>query len=314
MGELYNRFTNDDIINPETGNTFSLKFVKRFDELYNKKLSNDGFLNPYFENKYGFKVEDPIDKPKMVKTENILAPDLWSIINKDIQELENELSNEPPEDGDEIDENREPEKRQIDFEEHKRESPNIDENDACIYCKKHLSDDSIKTIIRHENESRIIKFCSFKCFEDKDDWNKFKMKKARKVKKHEKKEAKKLGKKPEIIEQEVKDSRKRKAVSPVIKLSKQSIKLRKKLIKKVIKKGTVEFDRMAIPKMTLDEIKEVVKEHDIKLPKGKKGDKLKLYVFQQLHPNSKGGLNKLVPNDDHELIIGGVPKSINNII
>ena len=179
VNELYNQLLIEgNLDNPETGKPFDISFVKRFGELYNKKLSEDGLLTGYFQKKYGFDMEELIknkEKKDTIKSyQNIIGKNLWDIIGKDLAELEDQLSNENPGDGDEIDENRDEEKRDEDVKKGVRETIEIDEKDACVYCKNHLSDDSIKSIILHGDQSRIVKFCSFKCFENKNDWDKFK--------------------------------------------------------------------------------------------------------------------------------------------
>ena len=183
VDELYNQFINGNFTNPETDIQFNTAFVQRFNELYNKKLVEDGFLTTHFQEKYGFDMKELINDKKeedVILMSPIIAANFWDIIANDVKELENQLSNE--EDDDE-NKDREVERRDDEVEKGIRENRQISVEDACEYCKKHLMDDSIKTIIRHGDENKIIKFCSFACFENKNDWKKPpKKKKAKKEK------------------------------------------------------------------------------------------------------------------------------------
>jgi hypothetical protein len=187
VNDLYERITlKNDKVNPDTGLEFDTKFVTKFSKLYNKRLSNDGFLTDFFQEKYGFNmdklVEDKIKIDTIKSKQPNIATNLWKIIRQDIKELEDQLSNEDPSEDDEIDNEREPEKREKEVSDGVRKTTEIDEKEVCEYCKNHVSDDSIKSIILHNDESRIVKFCSFKCFEKKDDWKKIKAKKVKKKK------------------------------------------------------------------------------------------------------------------------------------
>ena len=257
INELYEQFINGDIKNPETGKDFSIKFVTRFDELYNKHLSSDGLLTDYFQKKYGFDI-DKIVKEKMEQPDRPdIASDLWNIIGKDISELENELTNEEPQEGEVIQENREPEKRQEEFEEHGTPIE-ISKEEACVYCNKHLSNDSIKTVVRHGEESRIVKFCSFKCFEHKDDWEKFPKKKKRK---HSKKDNKKPNNPKEKVIQVVE---KKKKLKPG--------------------EGSLKIDRIFMPLMTKQDLKKLAKKKNIKLAHGLSKIEYATQLFKKFHP------------------------------
>ncbi len=269
IDELWNQFINGDITNPDTGKQFDRLFVQRFNELYNKRLAEDGLLTNYFQKKYGFNMEK-LAKEQEHKDIPEIAIDLLSIIGKDIAELEDQLSNEKPEDGDEIDEDREPEKREQDFKEHIRDSIEITMDDICEYCKKHLSDDSIKTLIRHDNESRIIKFCSFKCFEHKNDWQKYKDKKTIKVTKINT---------PKSISTKS---------TPTKTLTKKELKniLSNKWDEN--KYNITESNKKILPLLTKEQLKEFAKEKDINIPKliSNKKD-IAVYILKELHSKSK---------------------------
>ena len=246
VDELYERFLNNNYVNPETNNKFNDKFIQRFEELYNKKLTSDGFLEIKIKDleeklaaiisgdggedditvemedlrkeieemkriKYKEEYEESIDVKEKNNTVKKIIPkissDLWGIVGEDIRQLEDELSNEKPADGDEIDEDRENERR---------DGKDVDQEDVCVYCRNHIYDDSIKTLVKHKNESRIIKFCSFKCFEDKNDWEKFKKQKNtnQRVKKNKEKKTddktKKDTKKPKKTDDKKDDTKKSK--------------------------------------------------------------------------------------------------------
>ena len=292
---LWSQFVEEgSTINPETGNQFSPEFIKRFDKLYNKRLASEGFLSTYFQQKYGFNVEKIIEEKQVddIINKNItnLIPNLWDVVGKDLEELEDQLSNEKPGEGDVIDETREEEKREADFNEGIKETVDIDPNDACVYCQTHLVDDSIKTIIQHGEESRIIKFCSFKCFEKKDDWNKFKIKKAKKAKKKAKKEEEKITKIAKIAKKHIEGKKPPEKIVKLEDLSSKEIKQRRKLIKQRLKEGIASFDRIAFPLMTKDELKEIAKEKGIKIPGNLSKEGTAKYLFEKLHPSAKEGI------------------------
>ncbi len=188
---------------------------------------------------------------------------------------------EAPGDGDEVDENREAEKRDVEVEEGTRDTRDIDVNEVCEYCKNHVSDDSIKSLILHGDESRIIKFCSFKCFENKNDWSKFK-----------KKKAKRKAKKAKAAKKEVKKKAVKKEEKSPVKLSQEEQKKRKKFIKKQIKEGVATFDKVAFPLMSKEELKELAKKKDIKIP----GNLSKMgtadFLYKKLHPKATKGILK----------------------
>tara|TARA_Y100000389_G_scaffold137821_1_gene135471 strand:+ start:6339 stop:10571 length:4233 start_codon:yes stop_codon:yes gene_type:complete len=293
IDELHEQFTNDNIINPESNNNFNLKFVNRFKELYNNRLSSEGFLDSHFQDKYGFNIEKQVSDKRNIdtikKSRPEVCPNLWNMISDDIEELEDQLSNEKPEDGDIIDEEREPERREQEYEDGERESPNIDPDDACIYCKENLADDGIKSIIMHGDESRIIKFCSFKCFEDKNDWKKYKAKKQKKRIKQTKKIQKQIDDAKEKVKQKM--DQENKPPSPP-KLTKEEIKQRKKKIKQQVKQGLADFDRIAFPLLTKTELREIANEKGIKIngSLGKMGTAKAL--FEALHPKAQKGIYK----------------------
>jgi hypothetical protein len=242
VDELYNQFINGNFTNPETDVQFNTAFVQRFNELYNKKLVEDGFLTTHFQEKYGFDMKELINDKKedVILMSPIIAANFWDIIANDVKELENQLSNE--EDDDEyID--REIERRDDEVEKGIRETRQISVEDACEYCKEHLMDDSIKTIIRHGNENKIIKFCSFACFENKNDWKKPpKKKKAKKEKQIEVQE----------VEEPAKKKKTKKQVQEVEELPK----------KKKTKKQVQEVEELPKKKKTKKQIHEEVKEEE----------------------------------------------------
>jgi hypothetical protein len=241
VDELYNQFINDDFTNPETGVQFNIKFIKRFNELYNKKLVEDGFLTTQFQEKYRFDMKELISDKQTedsVKSIPSIATNLWDIIAIDIEELENQLSNQESEE----DDDREVERRDDEVEKGTRETREISKQDACEYCKKHLLDDSIKTIIRHGTENRIIKFCSFSCFENKNDWKvkKKKDKKQIEVEAIEVEAPVKKKKKSKKVEEPVKKKKKSKKVEEPVKKKKKSKKVEESVKKKKKSKKTDE--------------------------------------------------------------------------
>lgn len=290
MDDLITQFTLfGDYDNPETGKTFDKSFVERFEQLYGEKdeLKN-GFMTDYFSKKYGFPIKQDVKKTDIISKKSPHIGGLIDIIKKDITELENELTNEIPDEGEEIDEKRETERRNVD------EDTLVPQEDACDYCKKHLSNDNIKTLIRHGDESRIIKFCTFKCFEKKDDWAKFKHKKHKKAQKKELKLKRKVDEhvKSNIIEH----SKKPKETTPVklSDLSKKEIKIRQKKHGKKATEGMIEFDRMALPLLTITELRQIANEKGFQIPKGLSKEKTASFIFKESYP---GITMRLLPTD-----------------
>ena len=203
---------------------------------------------------------------------NIIGKNLWGIIGKDLAELEDQLSNENPGDGDEIDENRDEEKRDEDVKKGTRETREFEEKDACVYCKNHLSDDSIKSIILHGDQSRIVKFCSFKCFENKNDWDKFKIKKVKKAvdgfsfnKGKKKKESTK--KKKNWTE-----------------LTDEQKKHRKKLFNKLINEESKAYYNF--PLMSKTKLRELAATKNINIPMRLNRDDTAFLLYKKLYPRS----------------------------
>lgn len=271
IDQLHTQFLDNNIINPYTNEEFSTEFIARFNKIYNKKLSTLGLVATEFQEKYNLKLDEKIQKTLEIKEKPVLAPNLLDLIGKDITELEDELTNEPPKEGDIIDENREIERRQDEYIELKRDSPNVPQDKACEYCKKHIAEEELlKTIIKHGEESRIIKFCSFKCFEDKDDFKKIrKMKKRKRKKKEEKKEEKKV-ETPKIVRE--KTAREQKTTIDTG---------RKKEIEDLLKQGGFGYS-LGLNKMTLEELKTYASKNFYKIKKNMtKNDIVKFLVEER---------------------------------
>lgn len=283
IDELHEQFTDDNIVNPDTGNNFNLKFVNRFKEVYNTRLSSEGFLDSYFQDKYGFDIKEQVSNKRNIDTTKKSRPrlchNLWEIISDDIQELEDQLSNEKSEDGDIVDEDREPERREQEYEDGKKASSDVNPEDACIYCKENLADDGIKSIIIHNNESRIIKFCSFKCFENKNDWKNHKTKKQKKRRKIQKQ-----------IDNTKENIDKSKQLPSHPKLTKEEIKERKEIIKQQVKQSSAEFDRIGLPLLSKNELREIAKEKNVKIDGGLSKMATANALFNVLHPKAKKGI------------------------
>jgi hypothetical protein len=100
------------------------------------------------------KVEEVIEiKPRIIETPYKEYPSLLEIIEKDIIKMSPKKGW-----GDEMMEVDELDK-------------GIDKNE-CYYCKKHVKDKKIKSILHKKNGPKEIYFCSFKCFENTEnkDW------------------------------------------------------------------------------------------------------------------------------------------------
>jgi hypothetical protein len=187
VGELWEQFISGDVTNPDTGKDFSTAFVERFNKVYNKNLAENKFLTQYFQKKYGYSIdklarEKDDDQRNEEKYSLKMDIDLFSLVTQDLKDLENELvDNSMKDDKQEVkdlENDKEEVKNQDDL---KKEKVELKDEDICAYCKKHVLDVSLKSVILDNNESRIIKFCSYKCFEKKEDWPLYKKKKEKKI-------------------------------------------------------------------------------------------------------------------------------------
>lgn len=70
-----------------------------------------------------------------------LAPGLFSIIAQDIANMENKIPD-----------------------------MNISQESKCYYCNNFIHDGKYKTIIPHEDNAKIISFCTIECFESQEKW------------------------------------------------------------------------------------------------------------------------------------------------
>ena len=171
-----------DMTNPDTERPFSDEFVNKIKTLYSRRLASDGILDKVFQKKYGF--ENSLDKAVAARVKRAsmsadavkIAPDFWSKVAHEIRGMENEMAGKKTPDTKKL------EQRDADVAAGDREDRAVPSGDVCAYCEKYMADDGLKTVIVHGTESKIIAFCSFKCYEDKDDWPKVKKakKKARK--------------------------------------------------------------------------------------------------------------------------------------
>ena len=273
LNELLKQFLDNNITNPETQRDFNTPFVIRFLELYNNKLHESGFT-----------VKEKIQIQEEKKYRPDIIPDLWSVIGLNIKELEDELTNEKIEikEDKEGEEERE-EKRDKDVVDGIRESVDIAEKNACEYCKTHLTDDSLKTIVHHNEESKIIQFCSIKCFEDKNDgWEKYKKKVQRKKEKTEEKI---------ILKPRLEALEKIKNIDKI--LTKEEI---TKILKKQYNNNIISFlsrqpfkidndpKKFTIKNLSakkeLKELRKYAKEKNILLPKGLNKKELVKYIFK----------------------------------
>ena len=184
LPSLVEQFGQGNYVNSKTGTRFSASFVEKISSMFNLSMAEGGILQPEFADRYGFELEKAqktaetgVDPDKVMETElekaMMVMPELWDIIVKDIAEREEEIvseksseSGESSSDGDVSDGDEEPKRRG---------NEELDKQDTCEYCRKHIDMDSgYKSVISHDDKSRIIKFCSINCFENKDDWPKVK--------------------------------------------------------------------------------------------------------------------------------------------
>ena len=77
-----------------------------------------------------------------------------------------------------------------------------------------------------------------------------------------------------------------------IKLSRDEIKKRKKLIKKQVKEGLATFDKVAFPLMSKEELREIAKEKKIKIPASLSKMGTASFLYKELHPKAKKGIFK----------------------
>jgi hypothetical protein len=243
IDELHEQIiVNDNTRNPETGLLFDSVFIKRFVEVYNKKLSDDGFLTEYFQKKYGF---DNVlkEQNKVLSTQNKKRKrvyiDLDKIVRKDVEEMEEYLIKEND--------------AKVDT---RVNNKDVKKEDICSYCEKHVNKNSIKSTVLIDGEPAIINFCSLECFDYKKDWEDD----GEDEKEEEKEGESESEEKDEKEEQELTKEQKKE-----LKKKRKEIRAEKRLEKKSRKNRMREFDRMSIPLMTVSEIKSFVDEKNIKV-------------------------------------------------
>jgi hypothetical protein len=146
----------------------------------------------------------------------------------------------------------------MDFKEGKRDSIEITDTEVCEYCKKHLLDDSIKTIVYHNDKSSIIKFCSYKCFEQKEDWDKYKVKNRRKSPVEKKIDADKKWLKENPIQKGIKD---------VLDKNVSEKEIIESLEKRWKSITSHKLNKVVLPKLSKKELRDFASENGIRIPK-----------------------------------------------
>lgn len=176
IDEIRNRIDNGNFENPYTGENLSEEFILRFQDLYDLELSQKGYkrVPPPLE----LKSVDPI----------ILAPGLLGIIQTDIKELEDELmyekggSDEEKGDSDEEKGGSDDEKVIEEKEESRRGTEPLSDEEVCKYCNERFPDPekALKSMMDtgDKHGAKVVKLCSFKCFEKYDNWPKKRSKKS----------------------------------------------------------------------------------------------------------------------------------------
>ena len=326
VNELLTQFLDNNINNPETDRDFNTHFVIRFLELYNNKLHENTFRDKTFQQDYGFNIQEKVKKEEDKKDVPDIIPDLWAVIGLHIKELEDELTNEKGEgeereEGEEGEEGEEREeaKREKDVIDGIRETADISQTDVCEYCKTHLADDSLKTIVQHNDESKIIQFCSIKCFEDKNDgWDKYKKTVQKKKEKTEEKtvfeprlEALEKFKEEDISkilteEEIVKILTKQYNNNFIAFLKRKPFEISIVTSKPNDMNPTITTNKLK----TKTELRKYAKEKNVKLPKGLNKNELVNYIFK--HTVDKKERKEWV-NKELEIILNKTKKTIKDV-
>lgn len=179
---LWERFNEDNYNNPYTDNPLSDEFVLRFQELYDLDKATPVSDAPTTEKR-------PVLTP-------VLAPDLLDIMMKDILELEEELVRESPSVSSsisEVDTVSNFKSNEDDKDGTMKDNSEELSSSACYKCKKFLKlDEGLKSVIDHKDGGKVVRYCSFKCFENSDttDWPKICRKKQKKKRKRSKSKSK----------------------------------------------------------------------------------------------------------------------------
>ena len=138
-----------------------------------------------------------------IEKQPLVIPNLWSSILQNLNELElkskssESKSSEEDEDDDETEDEDDESKESDDESKETKESDKESDNESkqstasfgftekCEYCGKDTRpEDELKSVIMKDGKPQIIKFCSVKCFENKEDWPK--IKKQKRVKREKK--------------------------------------------------------------------------------------------------------------------------------
>lgn len=171
--DILKKIEEDEPVNPYTGNRFSDDFIQKIIAFYSNRPIQEEVKKEIVEEKDELQLE----LEKGIDDAFLVAPGLWDYIKKDIADMENELVRP---DEEESNGDIEVHKKHQKHKKNREEKDEVPLGDVCEYCQKFLNgDDSLKSIL-HNGDARIVKFCSIKCFEDKDDWAKKSKKKRKK--------------------------------------------------------------------------------------------------------------------------------------
>lgn len=187
--ELVNKFyihlNPTAIRHPQTYTPLSIILKKNVNSEDNNPEDNNPD-NDYDNNNPDNDYDDIISEEEVPKVskKDMVIPDLWKILTKDIKEREEDIAKDAgiKEDEEEEDDEKYESLESADEEKTRRGDSEVDKKELCEYCNKFISGNSeFKSVIHDNNKSRIVKFCTIKCFEDKG-WPKIKKKKNKKKK------------------------------------------------------------------------------------------------------------------------------------
>jgi hypothetical protein len=204
LDALLQQIKSGNVTNPKTGRDFNDAFLQKLVQTYDIDLTTGGIMQTDFARKYNFDLpkeqdrqETGVDQDQLIEQEVeeafMIIPNMWKIVVKDVAEREEDMAKEHVDDqetGESTSVSQEEEEEAESDPKRKGDEP-VSKEDACEYCKKHIHPDSgFKSVIFHADTSKIVRFCTINCFENKD-WPKAPGKKKRKKRSTRRKSAKK---------------------------------------------------------------------------------------------------------------------------
>ena len=153
--------------NPYTGNLIDSDFKNDILNTYGDKVFSDkNSMKEQEEEKEGKKEEEKEGKKQKGVKEQILAPNLFEVMFKEIQKLK-------------LEEEEQEVEQEVEQEEKKSYSgySPVENDNTCKFCKSNVdTENCFKTIMDSVDGFKTVYFCSTKCFENQKKWPRPKIK------------------------------------------------------------------------------------------------------------------------------------------